>query len=186
MDQRTNYRVDDWLLVEVWPEADGPGPDWAQDTPPPSIEAVYATLDAVRMEGCPDADPASGLSPALAKLEWLLEQVLLALARHNLAAVRLPIARKVNLSGSGIRCETRWICPVGTRVRVDLILPPFQRIRAAGTVVWCQAMSPPRHGALVAIEFVDLPEDDRERLIRHVFRRQADYLRKHRSQQDGT
>ncbi|MCA9472031.1 MAG: PilZ domain-containing protein [Nitrospirales bacterium] len=114
----------------------------------------------------------------LCRVDWLLGNVLKTLAKDERLKDSLPQFMNVNLSGSGIRFATEKEFPVESRLALCLILRPFIPIRAIGRVVRTAERKMVRGGGFeTAVEFVDIAEDDREAIIRHVIRTQALTLR---------
>ena len=86
----------------------------------------------------------------------------------------------VNISGTGVRFYHSERLPKGTRLLLDLQLFPTRTcLRLPATVVWAE-QGTKRAGNRLAIgaDYSDLPEEDRELLIRHVHSLQMDYVRR--------
>lgn len=85
----------------------------------------------------------------------------------------------VNLSGGGVALEADSPLAVDALLAIDLVLlPGHHPMRAIGRVVDCRESE--QGGYAIAIEFEDIREEDREVLIQHVLRRQAEELRRQR------
>ena len=70
-----------------------------------------------------------------------------------------------------------------SRLSLRLVLRPFIPIHAIGKVVRAsQRKGNPDEGFETAVEFVEIAEEDREAIIRHVIRAQA-LIQRHRSSQ---
>ncbi len=73
---------------------------------------------------------------------------------------------KVNISGAGIRFEMDPLPRVGEIFEFDLgLLPEYQFIRAYGEVVRVE-------GREAAFKFIWITEEDVDRLVQHIFRKQ--------------
>ena len=119
----------------------------------------------------------------LTRVDWLLTNVLKTLAKDERVKDSLPQFMKVNLSGSGIRFMADREFPVDSRLSLRLVLRPFIPIHAVGKVVRTSlSKGNPDKGYDTAVEFVDIAEEDREAIIRHVIRAQA-LIQRHRSNQ---
>jgi c-di-GMP-binding flagellar brake protein YcgR len=99
-------------------------------------------------------------------------------------AVRCLLAYTVNLSGGGIACRATSLDEVrvllgemdpNLRLTVELHLPNVP-LRAEAALRWCAIDEEAGH-ADMALEFVDLSEAQRERLIRYVFALQRSALK---------
>ncbi len=73
---------------------------------------------------------------------------------------------KVNISGAGLRFEIDPLPQIGEIFELDLgLLPEYQFIRAYGEVVRVE-------GREAAFKFIWITEDDVDRLVQHIFRKQ--------------
>lgn len=136
------------------------------------VAAGEAQRGALRAIG--DEDPAIGAY--LRGLEERLETLARLLARDVHGAPAHP-SHAVNLSGNGIRFRHQRAIARGTRVALDLTLcPEGICLGLLATVVRCEAVEPLASDAtarfLVAVDFTDIQEHERELLIRHVHGRQ--------------
>jgi len=88
---------------------------------------------------------------------------------------------KANLSACGLGVHGSAPVRIGAYVAIDLILlPEYDQLELVGEVVTCREAEAP-HPYLIAIDFLDLREEDRDRLARHVIRKQTEQLRHERS-----
>ena len=88
---------------------------------------------------------------------------------------------KANLSACGLAVHASAPAPIGACVAVDLILlPEYQQLELVGEVKTCRDGHEPQPYR-IAIEFLDLREEDRDRLARHVVRKQTERLRDERA-----
>ena len=88
----------------------------------------------------------------------------------------------VNLSASGIRFYSDEGYPAGARLELHVHLFPVDTyLRLYGTVAWCKRGE--KRGLCVgrmavAVDYSDVPVDDREILFRHINSLQLDYVRR--------
>ena len=88
---------------------------------------------------------------------------------------------KANLSACGLAMTTSEAVEVGQHIALDLILlPDYDQLELVSKVVSVREEESP-HPYVVGIEFVDLREDDRDLIARHVMRRQTTDLRETRN-----
>jgi hypothetical protein len=95
-------------------------------------------------------------------------------------------SRAVNLSAGGLALDNPVSLEVGTKVQLKLmLLPSYTGVVAIGKVVGVeQSAEDPDYPYRLHINFVHIPENGRDALIRHILRRQGAMLRQQREQQD--
>ena len=82
----------------------------------------------------------------------------------------------VNISGSGISFLSDEPYDIGDSVEITFVLHPvFMMINTSAKVITCDALE--ASGYRLAIEFINLSEDDRDLLIRHVVKKQMTDIR---------
>jgi c-di-GMP-binding flagellar brake protein YcgR len=87
---------------------------------------------------------------------------------------------EVNLSAGGMAVTADAPLAVGANLAIDLVLlPAHEAMRIFGAVVDCRETDDDRYA--IAIEFDDIREEDRDRLVNHVLARQSEELRAARS-----
>lgn len=87
----------------------------------------------------------------------------------------------VNISGTGMRFRNHERLTKGTRLLLDMQLFPSRTcLRVVGTVAWAESQRKRsrQDGCAIAVDYSDIPEWDRELLIRHVHELQMDYVRR--------
>ena len=92
--------------------------------------------------------------------------------------------RPVNVSATGLRMVSEQSLMVGDIIEIGLILPqvPLLFINTAGEVVRSKLVrTGGRDAFAVAVHFLELSDNDREDLIRYLFKRQREQLRQRRS-----
>ncbi len=187
-ERRELLRIDDRLLLEYWLPGEAPeggltaSPESANDAITAFVGKPTADL-AARWQADAGAESLqdSVLLPWLMKVDWTLELLLKALARMSPQHVLLPRLTDVNVSGGGVCFDMARRVEAGSVLELRLVLPPFVPIRTSSEVV---RVAPSRQGArkidgsyATAVRFTTITADDRERLIRHILRAQADRLR---------
>jgi hypothetical protein len=190
-DRRELLRIDDRLLLECRRAGEASESAAARPSEPQTDEAIKAflsrptadLLSRAATQGPDHQDPMeSMLVPWLMKIDWALELMLKAAARANPQGLALPRLTEVNLSGGGICFDTDRRFGENDILELRLILPPFVPIRSTAEVT---RVTPVRGeggaGAAerftVAAHFTSIGSEDRERLIRHILRLQADRIR---------
>ena len=121
----------------------------------------------------------SDLADYLESVENRLQSLAKALRHESSNAPSKP-THDVNISGSGVRFYHNKRLAKGTRVELDLqLFPSGTCLKLHGTVAW-SAINKARGGEhiAVAVDYSDVPEEDRELLIRHVHALQMDYVRR--------
>ena len=146
-----------------------------------TLNSIIATGDAQRgaLRNIRDSDPA--LAAYLQNIEDRLESLVRLLSLKSTAAPGTP-SHDVNISGNGIRFRHEKRMPRGSKVRIELQLFPSRTcLSLLGTVVRCSELEQPakngdRH--VIAVDFTDIHDDDRELLIRHVHSLQLEHARR--------
>ena len=109
----------------------------------------------------------------------LLERVISSeiLSSSNTSAIAVAHNTKsVNLSGGGLSLEAPEPIAIGATLIMDMVLlPSHEPMRIFGKVVHCDEID--REHYELGIEFSDIRNQDRERLIRHTLQRQAEQIR---------
>ncbi len=84
---------------------------------------------------------------------------------------------EVDLSGGGIRFESDAPLNVNQVLKLDLVLvPEYYNLTTLGEVVDCRPIG--SSGLFeIAITFSEIQENDRDAIVRHVFKRQSEQLR---------
>lgn len=145
------------------------------------LNGIIANRDAQRsaLRTIRDSDPV--LATYLQALDERLEAMARLLSLDDTAAPDSP-THDVNLSGTGIRFQHEHRVTRGERLMLEMQLFPARTcLSLLAVVVRCTEMpKPPRHGGrfMVAADFPDVHDDDREILIRHVHGLQMDYVRR--------
>lgn len=156
-----------------------PGALWRGEEP-----ALGADLDLDRLTDTPGFNGA-GIDPAMAGVLGVLDRklnlILRLLAENQSAALPEDPSTPVNLSGGGLMMTIPDPLEAGQKLEMHITLAAFPpvRIGAIGEIV--RVVPSEDHGATghydAAIKFVDIKEDDRETIIRYVFKRQRHALR---------
>lgn len=80
-----------------------------------------------------------------------------------------------DISGGGIRVISKAMFDVGTGVLLEFSLPGKIPIRTRGTVVRSELSSPESSIYWVSIEFTDIEEHDRKKIVSFVFKKQLEH-----------
>jgi hypothetical protein len=147
---------------------------------PPDDKAVAAfiaqstahLLSRIQQEG---GDPT--LVPWLMKIDWTLELILKTLLRVAPDSVPMPTLNDLNISAGGVRFTTDQPMKPSEQISLQFILPPFTPVQTKAEVMRVMPVDGPRPLFQVATRFLELREEDRERIIRHVFSLNAAQLR---------
>ena len=86
--------------------------------------------------------------------------------------------REINLSGGGMAIKAERPIATGAHLAIDLVLlPANDPMRIFGSVVDCRETDGEH---LISIAFEEIRQEDQDRLIQHVMRRQTSTLREQR------
>jgi len=78
----------------------------------------------------------------------------------------------MDISGGGVAFNSTDTVPVGQRVRMVLALQPFGEVEVSVRVLARDEPAPGQKNYRYHCQFVDLPEADRERVVKYVFQHQ--------------
>lgn len=106
------------------------------------------------------------------ELHWKMDILIETVAPEKRLLVEVPKERDVCISASGIRINLDSSSLPGQRIALCIVLPfiPPANIYVIGEVIEDK-------NDKTAINFLDIREDDREKLIKYIFKRQRDLLR---------
>jgi hypothetical protein len=183
-DERREWiRIDDTLLLEyrlLGESADASSREQPSVTPDVIAAAVgKPTADLLARSG--DALSESALLPWVMKVDWLLEVILKTLAKAHPGSMEIARMTNVNISGGGISFVSPHPFNAGDRLELKIILPPFVPIHTIVNIIRTDP-DPHGQGVMLATEFLDLGEDEQDRLIRYIIQTQAERLRTCRQQ----
>jgi hypothetical protein len=113
------------------------------------------------------------------KLDMIMEQLLAGKKGHGEDNLN---HEEVEISGSGMKFYPKERFEVGDLIAVDLFLPVFGVPKIP---ILCQVVrAGEEHGKqrrhYVAVKFIDINEEDRELLIKYLFRKERERLRRER------
>jgi hypothetical protein len=96
-------------------------------------------------------------------------------------------AQPVNLSASGMAFYAPEPVTKGSILELRLLLmPSFTGIVTFGEVVGCDSVQDSDgYSNLIRLNYINMVEKDRDLLIRHVIKRQGEFLKKRREQREG-
>lgn len=90
----------------------------------------------------------------------------------------LPVS-KVNISASGISFFADLQLEIGCILELKMILPPAMTgLIAYGKLVCCEEVAGEARSHRLAVDFLNIREQDRDVLIRHIVKRQMRQIRK--------
>ena len=92
---------------------------------------------------------------------------------ENLKAAAVNLQSK-DISGGGVRVISKTLFDVGTGVLLEFSLPGKMPIRTRGKVVRSEASAPESSIHWVSIEFTDIDEHDRKKIVSFVFKKQLE------------
>jgi len=142
---------------------------------PDMVKAMLAETDLTTQEPL--------LLQMLVRIDWMLTSVLKTLGKDPSVNSGLPQFLTADLSGSGIRFLSGKEFHLGDRIFLKMVLRPFVPIQAVGKVLRVERST---EGDVpqweTACEFLDIAEDDRDAIIRHVLRAQAVLQRRRAAQ----
>jgi|GEM_PF-5025594 len=171
-DRRESVRVDDRVLLEYWPSAH-------QADRADHLHRFGQIPLASGLE-TPDGLPLHPLVIQwMSKIEWTLEALLRTLEQQCPTRLSAPRLMDVNVSGDGMRFLPYRPLALGDRIDLRMVLPPFIVVETKGDVIQVRPDAKgldPAH--TVVVQFVDIAEPEREKLIRYVIQRQADLQRR--------
>lgn len=185
-DRRSHIRIRDRVLLHVRPiekeeyqkiitaYQNGTASPWIGGSPPALGKSIQSHIKRIR-----DRDE------SLANILEAMDQKLgLILSLLNTDREEIPAEpHEVDLSAAGIAFIYTSELPMGQIVEIDLgLLPQRLFVRCYGEVVRCERAK--SRGFATAVSFLWITEDDKDRLIEHIFQRQVLLLRLRRNQKD--
>ncbi len=148
-----------------------------------SIASINQNMAGImhRIEG-EEPDIADYLKAINAKID-ILGRALLSTENH---LAEQP-AQPVNLSASGMAFYSSEAVENGSLLELRLLLmPSFTGIITFGEVVGCDSVSDASgYSNFIRLNFIQMREKDRDLLIRHVIKRQGEFLRKRRENREA-
>jgi len=177
-DGREFYRTSAKVLVRYGPENHQARQMLALDG---ESWQVRAELEAAARQALENLKPSESLGSLMDVLRWIdfkLDLVLFHLTAPQLSRSFPSQTTTVDISGSGLALAGGEDLEPGQRIMLCLNLPdaPGRPIFAVGEVVRQESGGREHEPGRVAVQFVEISEDDRERIIRYSFRRQRQEL----------
>ncbi len=186
-ERRRFFRIDDLVHLSYRVVASDDLPDTFEQLEHSVADSfsVVPNLNALSQQMAPclhkieqsDPDVASYLRSIDQKIEMLGR----AISAKDSGITDQP-ARPVNLSAGGLAVRAAEAVEEGATLEIKmLLLPSFTGILTYGSVVACEPMDDDEEYAYcLRVDFSHMRDVDRDALIRHLLRRQADLLRKRR------
>ncbi len=192
-ERRTFFRVDDSVSLSYHPISEKELDDRI-DRVEMELEGNFTVMSSIasinqnmagimhRIEGS-EPDIAEYLKAINNKIDILGR----ALLSNNSDLVEQP-AQPVNLSASGLAFYSSESVDAGSLLELRLLLiPSFTGIITFGEVVGCDPVDDAvgGFGHFIRVNFMHMRESDRDLLIRHVVKRQGEFLRKRRENRES-
>ncbi len=84
-----------------------------------------------------------------------------------------------DISGGGLRFETHLALQAGDRLQISLHLPSMMPIKVDAEIVWSQWIQTPEEELNIGgIRFLDIDEEEQDRIIGFLFRAQIEARKK--------
>lgn len=183
VDERREWiRVDDHLLMEFRLTSES-ADTLPSGTPPLTDEMIAAavgkpTADLLARTG--DTLATSPFLPWIMKVDWLMEVLLRGMAHIQPDSIAIARLTEVNISGGGISFVSPRPFQPADLLTLKLILPPFTPVNTSAKVIRTSPLTG-APGYLIATQYIDLPPDHQEDIIRHIIQTQAERLRARRN-----
>jgi hypothetical protein len=124
-----------------------------------------------------EIEPKPEENPRLYELLFDINQKLNILLNHMTenTGFKIPEARDVNISGGGLRFISATEFKAGDRLTLKTFLPTYAHVMR----LKCEVLrvTPVSEGFETAVEFIDMDEPTREKIIRYIFSKQRRLLR---------
>jgi len=174
-DRRDSVRVDDRVLLEYWPAARS-----ADATEGADHLRRFAQIPLSGSLNMPEGLPLSPLVIQwMSKIEWTLDAILRTLEHQSPTRLSAPHVMDVNVCGDGIRFLPYRPLSLGDRIDLRMVLPPFIVVETRGEVIQARPDSTGLDpGHTVVVRFVDIAENEREKIVRYALQRQAEMQRR--------
>lgn len=189
-DRRQDFRADVPICVsadmplalscKALPSDPGASVSWQWDDLAISPDLVKGMVNQTDLE---TQEPL--LLQMLTRIDWMLTTVMKTLGKDSQAPQAFPEFLTANMSASGIRFLARQEFQAETHVVLRMVLRPFVPIQALAKVLRVRKKTIDGECRFeTACEFSEIGSEDREAIIRHVFRAQAALQRqRHTSEQ---
>ncbi len=186
-ERRRFFRIDDLVHLSYRVVASDDLPDTLEQLEHSVADSfsVVPNLNALSQQMAPclhkieQSDP--DVANYLRSIDQKIEMLGRAISAKDSGITDQP-ARPVNLSAGGLAVRAAEAVEEGATLEIKmLLLPSFTGILTYGSVVACEPMDDDdEYGYCLRVDFSHMRDVDRDALIRHLLRRQADLLRKRR------
>ncbi len=184
--RRGSYRINDRIALAVRPLSEREYRDARARARSEldrrrTLNSIIAAGESQRgaLRNITDADPAIGAY--IQGLEDRLERLVRLLNHEQQLAPDRP-THDVNISGNGMRFTHGETLARGSHVELNLQLFPSRNcLTLIAKVVWVRELARPNRAGgrfVVAVDYSDVHEDDRELIIRHVHALQLEHARR--------
>lgn len=179
-DRREWLRIDDRLFLEYRLVGDAGDPVIIPaDRAAEELIATFITKPTEDLLAAARLDHGESIVvPWLKKIDWVLEAILHRLVQVSKAGIALPRLTSVNISGGGISFLSPRQFQEGDQLDLRLILPPFTPIQTKVAITRVIPMEESGKAAWsTGTRYIQINQEDHERLIRHILHIQAERLR---------
>ncbi len=160
MSRREHIRIEDILPIYYEP--------YREDAREPEWDILFEQIEPGVKE---DARLYELLFDMNQKINLLVEH----LTRKD--GLKIPTARHINISGGGMSFVTSDTFKEGDRLIVKLFLPTYPRLLKLKCEV-VRVMRKDDENYRIALKYVDIDERTRDSLIKYIFARQREHLRR--------
>jgi len=169
---RSFFRTPAKLTVHYGPDTSQARRIMAMDA---EIWETQTELESAARQVVEDGTVSDSLKPLLNVILWMdfkIDLILHHLRTNEMMSHFPHVETTTDISGSGFGLRPGSGLKPGTRIVLTMNLPdaPSRPLFAVGEVVRCDNVEVGEHAA--AVQFLDISEADRERLIRFTFRQQ--------------
>ena len=190
-ERREFFRIDDSILVS-WRLIGAPDRSHGNtglECMPEESFTIITRLQAVSRHLSGSLHRIEHRDPDVAEYLKALDEKITLLAQNFLAdevGITGQAAKSVNLSAGGLALDSRESLQVGDQVELKLLLlPSYTGVVALGEVIRItQTTETPDHPYRLHINFTHIRDSDRDALIGHILRRQAEMLRRERAHRE--
>ncbi len=160
MSKREHIRIDD--VLPIYYER------YREDAEEPEWDILFEQIE-----------PTSKDEARLYELLFDMNQKVNLLVEHlaEKEGFRIPAAKQINISGGGMSFVTKEFFQEGERLLIKLFLPTYPRLLKLKCEV-VRVMKKDDENYRIGLKYVDIDERTRDSLIKYIFARQREHLRR--------
>jgi len=145
-----------------------------------TLRCIDARLDLISDQLVKES-PLIGEMLSLINKKFALHEQMIG-GNNNTDDHELSPAENVNLSASGIAFDTETPINVGTYLKLEIVTyPEHHYILVYAKVIKCsQQDANSVSGYIIAVEFESISEEDREKVVHHIFKKQSEEIKKNK------